>query len=360
MVGGVLAGVGGLCLNGCGGAVREPFLSNRRTPAGLSQDAVFILYHASLAPSGHNSQPWYVKVLKSDEWIVGFDRARSLPAVDPQGRESLLSIGAFIENLSLSAGIIGYEVDIDYLMENRNDSDLVKVVLTPGKKSEYPLDRIKKRRTVKTGQLNEPLKKDTISALSSAAGDGFFYFPRGTDHSNCITEFAVECYKLQMKREDAKLELVEWLRLKNDEAKRNRDGLTTGGMEITGVPGWYVRNFVDKNDFIKPDFIGKAVEKTAQQATEGAGWIILTGNGSKPEHLIEAGRRFERMALIAREHNVGIHPMTQILEEDGGLKMIADNHDGGMSPQFILRAGYVRSYPDPVSLRRPVEWFVHS
>ena len=26
--------------------------------------------------------------------------------------------------------------------------------------------------------------------------------------------------------------------------------------------------------------------------------------------------------------------------------------------QFILRSGYLDAYPDPVSLRMPVEWFV--
>jgi len=29
-----------------------------------------------------------------------------------------------------------------------------------------------------------------------------------------------------------------------------------------------------------------------------------------------------------------------------------------MIPQFLLRVGYLKRYPEPVSLRRPVNWFV--
>jgi len=76
--------------------------------------------------------------------------------------------------------------------------------------------------------------------------------------------------------------------------------------------------------------------------------------------LIETGRRFERMALLAREHNIAIHPMTQYLEEESGVNQIAANHQASMVPQFLLRVGYLKRYPEPVSLRRPVSWFVRS
>jgi len=46
------------------------------------------------------------------------------------------------------------------------------------------------------------------------------------------------------------------------------------------------------------------------------------------------------------------------LEEKNGQKNIKENHEPGVIPQFMLRVGYLNKYPDPVSLRRPVEWFV--
>ena len=64
------------------------------------------------------------------------------------------------------------------------------------------------------------------------------------------------------------------------------------------------------------------------------------------------------MALLARERNIALQPMTQYLEEAAGLNQIAANHPKDMYPQFILRVGYLKRYPKPVSLRRPVNWFV--
>jgi len=64
------------------------------------------------------------------------------------------------------------------------------------------------------------------------------------------------------------------------------------------------------------------------------------------------------MALLARERGIAIHPMTQYLEETLGRQEIVSNHRADMIPQFVLRVGYLSNYPDPVSLRRPVGWFV--
>jgi len=47
----------------------------------------------------------------------------------------------------------------------------------------------------------------------------------------------------------------------------------------------------------------------------------------------------------------------QIIEEKHGMVQFAGHFESGIVPQFLLRVGYVDSYPEPVSLRRPVEWF---
>jgi antitoxin (DNA-binding transcriptional repressor) of toxin-antitoxin stability system len=131
-------------------------------------------------------------------------------------------------------------------------------------------------------------------------------------------------------------------------------------MEIQGFKGWFVRNFVKPEDFLKPDFRRQGVDQTAELARQGGGWFVITSQGRTVADLIDTGRRFERMALLARERNIAIQPMTQSLEEEAGLNQIAATHREDMIPQFILRVGYLKRYPEPVSLRRPVSWFVKS
>ncbi len=319
-----------------------------------------ILYYASLAPSGHNSQPWFVRVLSPKEWLIGVEPDRRLPAVDPANREVLLSIGAFAENLSIAAATFGLKAEMEVIADDPFEHDVIKVTLKKTKPTEYPLQRITRRMTVKHGYLSKEIKKQDIHALSEHLKGRLFYFPRGTDHATCIEEGAIENFRLQTQRDDAQKELVQWLRLSNKEAERRRDGLTLEGMEIRGFKGWFVKNFIDPEDFMKPSFRKQGVDQIAKLARQGGGWLVITGEGQTVSDLIDCGRRFERMVLTARERNMAIQPMTQYLEEKSGLKQIAAEHEQRIISQFVLRIGYLNTYPDPVSLRRPVSWFVRS
>ena len=326
----------------------------------LDQTGSAILYHAALAPSGHNAQPWFVRIVKKNEWVIGLDSQRRLPEVDPGNREALLSIGAFAENLSLAAGTYGYKAEMEVIAGNPFEQDIIRVTLNNTGPIHYHLERLKKRMTVKQGYLPGEIKQADIRALSEPLKDRLFYFPKGTEHATCIEEGAIENFRIQVNRDNAQQELVRWVRLSNKDAERHRDGLTVAGMEILGFKGWFVRNFINPRDFMKPSFRQQSIDLTAKLARQGGGWLIITSEGQTVADLIETGRRFESMALTARERNLAIHPMTQYLEEKEGMQQIAANHATGVVPQFILRVGYLKNYPDPVSLRRPVSWFVRS
>ena len=74
----------------------------------LTEDERQILYLASLAPSGHNTQPWFVKYIEPYHWIIGNDKSKWLLGVDPTQRETILSIGAFLQNIEYAASQFGY------------------------------------------------------------------------------------------------------------------------------------------------------------------------------------------------------------------------------------------------------------
>lgn len=358
--GSLLAG-GGSIISACSGISRSDMPVRNPANQSVAQlDAVrnAILYYASLAPSGHNSQPWFVKVIRQNEWIIGADPKRRLPAVDPQNREAMLSLGAFVENLALAAGTFGFKTGIEIIAKGPFEPEILKVVLTPASTFDYPLQRLTGRMRVKNGYLSDEIKNKDVKALSKPLNGHLFYFPAGTEHANCIRDGAVENFRFQAQRHDAQRELVRWVRLSNKDAEHYRDGLTVEGMEIRGFKGWFVRNFVQPEDFMKASFREQGVDLTATLASQGGGWLVITSEGRTITDLIETGRRFERMALLARERNIAIHPMTQYLEEETGVNQIAANHQASMIPQFLLRVGYLKRYPQPVSLRRPVNWFV--
>lgn len=349
-------------LSACGSGVKRADLQPEgrefETVLALGEEASAILYYASLAPSGHNAQPWALKVISQREWIIGGDPKRRLPAVDPQNRELLLSLGAFVENLGIAASTMGVETEMEVIGATSEDAGQVKISLKKGKQGSYPLKRLTSRRTVRQGFRPDEIRSEDVKELSDPLKGHLFYYPRGSDHAKCIQEAALETFRIQTSRDEAQRELADWIRFSNEDARKYRDGLTTESMDIRGFAGWYVRNFMDRGDVIKESFRKQGVDLAAKQVEQGGGWFIVTSPGSSVPDLIETGRKFERMALLAREKKIGIHPMTQCLEEKQGLEEIAANHSAQVIPQFVLRVGYIDEYPDPVSLRRPVSSFV--
>ena len=110
--GGVVLASGSTLLTGCHGVRRED-TEGGDAPPGLTEDERTILHLASLAPSGHNTQPWKVQVRAPGRWLIAADRERLLPAVDPARRETVLSVGAFLENLIIAAGHHGLDAQLE-------------------------------------------------------------------------------------------------------------------------------------------------------------------------------------------------------------------------------------------------------
>jgi hypothetical protein len=335
----------------------EPLASDPPVPP-LDAPGMRVLHFASLAPNGHNTQPWSVVVHDARHWTIRAVASRRLPAVDPHDRELTLSIGAFTENLVLAAAAEGLEAECAVIEPSAGTNDVLEVHLheaTPRSESLAPLAL---RRTVRKGHEDREFPQAVVSRLCEPLERRFVYVPRATSQARRLAEWTLEANRQQTWRDDAQRELGAWIRFDDRAAREARDGLSTASMEITGIAGWYVRHFMTPEDALTDSFRARTVASVAELVQQGAGWILVLGDGTSRAGLIETARRFQRMGLRARECGVGIHPMTQILEEEPWRSAIAAELGLAESPQFILRAGFVDPYPPPVSLRRPVPAFV--
>jgi hypothetical protein len=323
----------------------------------LKPDEKEILFLASLAPSGHNTQPWFVQYLEPYHWIIGNDKSKWLTAVDPTQRETILSIGTFIQNLEYAAGFFGYICHWNLLATTNQDERVLEVKLfKEALKNVFDITKIKNRRTVRSHFLSTTLKKDDIEDLVDS--EFIHYLPASSKESQLINEQTIVANRLQSYRNAAQQELADWIRFSSKDAEKYRDGLTTASMEIEGVPGWIVRNFYGKDDVLKNSFRERGIDQIVQEVSESAGWILISSKDNSVAALLETGRRMQKLFLKVREKNIAIHPMTQILEELSTQQEL--NRSIGITEniQFILRTGYLKNYPSPVSLRRPVDWFI--
>lgn len=318
-----------------------------------------ILYLASLAPSGHNTQPWLINYIQPYHWIICNDKTKWLPAVDPTQRETMLSIGTFLQNLESAAGHFSYACQFDILAKNNQDENVVEIRLKKtGSPTGYDIEKISSRRTLRSGFESGVIKTEDVAYLTYPDINHLYYFPSPSKEATWLNEQTIEANKLQIGHDGAQKELADWIRFSSKDAKKYRDGLTTASMEINGLSGLFVRNFYGKDDVMKKSFRDKSIDKVREQVAHSAGWMVISSTGNSVALLIETGMRMQRLFLKVRSKGIALHPMTQILEETETGKAV--NTSTGISDpiQFLLRVGYVADYPAPVSLRRPVDWFV--
>ncbi|MEH2003582.1 MAG: nitroreductase, partial [Nostoc sp.] len=316
----------------------KPANDNKET---LKLDEKEILFLASLAPSGHNTQPWFVQYLEPYHWIIGNDKSKWLPAVDPTQRETILSIGTFIQNLEYAASYFRYNCHWNLLAKTNQDEQVMEVKLEKKEfKNAFDIAKIKNRRTVRSDFLSNVLKPEDIKYLLVSESQFIHYLPVSSKESQFISEQTIVANRLQSDRNPAQQELADWIRFSSKDAKKYRDGLTTASMEIEGFSGWVVRNFYSKDNVMKKDFRETGLDKVKQEVSESAGWILITSKDNSVATLLETGRRMQRLFLKVREKSIAIHPMTQILEEASTRQTLNQSIGISANIQFILRSGY--------------------
>src|SRR6266536_4630476 len=107
-------------------------LSISKSPAAggvLTSDQVaFVLATAGRAPSLHNTQPWRFRV-RGNGLDLYADPDRRLRAIDPDGREMLISCGAALFGLRLGIRHLGYRAAVELLPDPGHPSLLARVRL---------------------------------------------------------------------------------------------------------------------------------------------------------------------------------------------------------------------------------------
>lgn len=357
----VIAGVTYYLLSDKKNFVRSDIRDAGTTTIPLLPEERKILFLASLAPSGHNTQPWFIKYIAPYHWMICNDKSRWLPGVDPTQRETILSIGAFLQNLEYAAANLGYNCLVSIVANTNQDENIVDVQLTrAAAASGYDTGQIIHRRTVRSNYLGDMLTKEDSAYLLQDETDFIHYIPNNAKEHKWLNEQTIEANRIQAYRDAAQTELANWIRFSGKDAAAHLDGLTPASMEIEGMAAWYVRNFYSKEDVLKKAFREQSIDKVVKQVSRSAGWLLITSNNNSTATLLETGKRLQRLWLKLRDKNIAIHPMTQILEE-ASTKQVLNQSIGFNEPvQFILRTGYVKNYPEPVSLRRPADQFIRT
>ncbi len=158
-----------------------------------------IIATAIHSPSPHNVQPWLVKILSESEAELYIDSKRTLPKEDITGSFIILTMGIFLEALSILAKPKGFSLEYEFLhppdwyaraiIETQGSWQIpfAKMRLVPAAAGPeiYDESLFLKRRTSRLPLLEKPVPEEALEKLGNIAsnfGQNFSHLTDRGDH----------------------------------------------------------------------------------------------------------------------------------------------------------------------------------
>lgn len=344
------------------------------------------LAYAITAPNPHNLQPWLVDLREPDVITVLTDPERVLPETDPFGRQILIGHGAFLELLVMSLAEQGFASNVALwphgelppkLGSWRSAAGLrrpiARITLAPGGRKDPLFGHILKRRTPKADY--DPARSVSVASLNKlvASVEGATASGAGTvaiDKLPALRDLCEQSAVVEISTSRTMLESIKLLRVGPKEILASRDGISVNSTFVRAI------NAIGLLDRSTAPAAGSASYNNALARFEGhsrtaMGFVWLSTSGNSRSQQIEAGRAYVRMQLQATEIGLGVHPMSQALQEFTEMKPFYEQaHQlllGKPAPrtaadetlQMFCRLGYTPEAV-PATPRRAMEKFMVS
>lgn len=341
--------------------------------------------YAITAPNPHNLQPWLVDLREADAITIYTDRDRILPETDPFGRQILIGHGAFLELLVIALAEQGLTAQVTLwpqgelpavLKEWSSEAaqrPIARLVLTKDGAKDALFSQILKRRTPKTDfDTTKPVIADALQTLLTSVSIPSIRMAGTVEQAKlpALRELCWQSAKVEILTPHTMMESVRLIRVGPTEILKHRDGITINSPFIRAVTA------VGMFDRSVPPPEGSSGYKNAMARFEGhsnssMGFVWMSTQGNSRSQQVNAGRAYVRMQLKATEIGLGIHPMSQALQEFVEMKPHYENaHQlmlGKPAPkaasddtvQMFCRLGYSLT-PEPASPRRELQKFIQA
>lgn len=310
-----------------------------------------LIRYATLAPNGHNTQPWRF-ALAPRQITIQPDFSRRTPVVDPDDHHIFASLGCAAETLALAAAARGRPGELSFDDANGGSINFAYRDAAPAGSALF--DAIPQRQSTRAdydGRAASPADLATLAAAAAIPGVDMVLV---TDRPQLdrIRDLVVAGNSAQMGDPSFIRELKSWLRFSPARALKSGDGLCSAASGSPFLPEWLGPPFFDMFVTAKSEN-----DKYAGQLRSSAGVAVFFGAQDNREHWALAGRACQRFALQATALGLKIAFINQPVEvpalrpELAALVGMPDRR-----PDIVMRFGHGPSLP--YSVRRPVETVV--
>ena len=321
------------------------------TPKPYDDPRMTALSYAILAPNPHNLQPWLIELVGQDKVRIHRDTDRALPETDPFHRQLFIGLGAFVETMILAASAQGFDTNVN-LLPDGNDGPVAEAVFVPGGAPDPLSDQILNRHSNK-----EPYTEQRLSDVQKSTLGDYATLITDDDLVVRIRDLTKRAFEIEMRTPQTLKESVDLMRIGKAEINANPDGIELRDpmLETLRLAGLLKNETLMNVDHpgTRSHMMGyfAMLDATPQYA------VLTTATNTRRDQL-DAGRRLMRFYLKTTEMGLGVHPVSQALQEYPEMaNEYALAHEMLASPghtvQMLLRLGYG---PKPIATPRwPLE-----
>ena len=305
-----------------------------------------LLRYATLAPNGHNAQPWLFRVRDKQIEILP-DFARRTPVVDPDDHHLFISLGCAAENLSLASAARGRTGTLTF--DSRANGGIAFDFTAGAPQASALFDAIPQRQSTRADYDGRPVGAAHLRTLAAAAAMPGVDLILIVDRPQIerVRDFVVSGNGTQMADAAFMRELKSWLRFNPRQAVSTGDGLYSAASGSPTLPGWLGPRAFDAFVTAKSEN-----EKYARQMKSSSGVAVFVGAKADREHWVLVGRACQRFALQATALGLKHAYINQPVEVPTlRPELAALVGMPGRRPDIVMRFGHGTN--QPFSARRP-------
>lgn len=293
------------------------------------------------APSGHNTQPWKIRI-DNNTFEVHPDFSFSLPVADQNNRELYVSVGCAIENICLAANEKGFGEQV-IIRKHPDDYTFACIEITKGTANPSSLfSQIAKRQTNRSVYFDRVIpQKDIIRLSNIKLEDGIksHIYRYDEKEFSILSDFILQANEVQLSNPLYKEELLDWIRFTKKQVNNHKCGLSYKTIGASGIPS-FLRKAVIKSQ-LKVSKQNKADKKRISSSSH---LVLFTCENNTAEEWIKLGRSLERFLLKACKIKIACGFLNQPCEVEALAETVKDKLEiEGMYPVILVRMGYARS-----------------
>ena len=316
-----------------------------------------ILELGRLAPTPHNTQWYFVRVVDSRTAHVCIDESIAIPFTDPNDQFRYVGLGVFTRHLEVAARAAGFELHTTF-----DDLDTPGPVVAPivGRR---PVDEalavlLHTRQTSRFAYGDDPLSAAAIEAVQ-ALTDRRTTLTITTDPGivQAVLELNNEILLADLQDKGTSRELDSWIRYTERSRRRHQNGFTPASL---ATPAWKIWLVFRLRSLLRFAVVRRwlTMQYLTQNRAATVGWI--SGPLTTHDDQFRAGRTLMDAWITLTEHGYYLQPYGSIITDDAArarlLRIIGVDEAPGELVWMIFRAG--TSSPPPRSLRKPVEEYL--